>query len=123
MVLLVDDDRNEVTEAVFAAPEEVLVDADPRGPRVEPLASFELEMPIQVGVEPTSGALEVLRVYSVVIRARRLDVVPSGVTFAPMSKIAFRCAGSLDFERWALRRVQHRRDGRGRGPQAHRSPI
>ena len=44
MILLVDDDRDEVAEAVFPAAEEVLVDANLRRPRVEPLASFELEM-------------------------------------------------------------------------------
>jgi hypothetical protein len=38
----------------------------------------------------------------VVIRAGHFDVVRSVVTFAPMSKIGFRCAGSLDrSDRWA----------------------
>src|SRR4051794_34914870 len=59
MVLLVDDDGDEVAEAVFSAAEEVLVDAELRRPRVLSFATLELELAVECTIQPSRRALEV----------------------------------------------------------------
>ena len=55
----VDDDRHEVPQTRLSAAKEVLVDADLRGPVIEPLAPLELELPIQRRVQPARRAPQV----------------------------------------------------------------
>src|SRR5882724_11574188 len=84
----VDDHRDEVAcSKLLVSSEEVLVETDDVGPRVETLPPLELEVPVERGVQETSRATEV--------PTNLLQIAVELASAKPRSPIAFRVTRSF----------------------------